>query len=241
MMNVYCPRRAQWTFAKEEMVARNTKEEAQATRHRLLDAAEQLFHRHGVSKTSLQHIATEAGATRGAIYWHFKDKSDLFNAMMERVTLPLEQSLQQIAGNGDDPLDSLKASLRNALVQMRDDPQLRRVVEIAVHKVEYVDELQAVRERHLSVRNQCVTDIGRALRLAARRRGSRLRLPAAVAAAGLHATIDGLIFNWLLDPGAFDLPTLGEQMLELHLVGLGLRAQRGTQQVKQVSAPVQRP
>lgn len=206
-------------------MARSTKEEAQATRHRLLDAAERLFHRNGVSQTSLQHIATEAGATRGAIYWHFKDKADLFNAMMERVTLPLEQSLQQVATNGVDPLVGLKESLRNALVLMRDDPQLRRVVEIATHKVEYVDELHAVRARHLSVRNQCVDDIGRALRLAARQRGQRLRLPAAVAAAGLHATIDGLIFNWLLDTTAFDLPTLGEQMLELHLVGLGLREQ----------------
>ncbi|GHC95162.1 TetR family transcriptional regulator [Pseudorhodoferax aquiterrae] len=205
------------------MVARSTKEEAQATRHRLLDAAERLFHRNGVSQTSLQQIATEAGATRGAIYWHFKDKADLFNAMMERVTLPLEQSLQQVATNGVDPLVGLKYSLRNALVQMRDDAQLRRVVEIAVQKVEYVDELHAVRARHLAVRDQCVGDIGRALRLAARQRGQRLRLPAAVAAAGLHATIDGLIFNWLLDTTAFDLPTLGEQMLELHLVGLGLR------------------
>lgn len=204
-------------------MARSTKEEAQATRHRLLDAAECLFHRNGVSQTSLQHIATEAGATRGAIYWHFKDKADLFNAMMERVTLPLEQSLQQETSNGSDPLVGLKLALHKAMVQLRDDQRLRRVVEIAVHKVEYVDELHAVRARHLSVRDQCVDDIARALRLAARQRRCRLRMPAAVAAAGLHATIDGLIFNWLLDTAAFDLPTLGDQMLELHLVGLGLR------------------
>lgn len=206
-------------------MARSTKEEAQATRHRLLDAAECLFHRNGVSQTSLQNIAAEAGATRGAIYWHFKDKADLFNAMMERVTLPLEQSLQQETSNGSDPLAGLKLAMHKALVQLRDDLRLRRVVEIAVHKVEYVDELHAVRARHLSVRNQCVGDIVRALRLAARQRGCRLRLPAAVAAAGLHAAIDGLIFNWLLDPTAFDLPTLGDQMLELHLVGLGLRGE----------------
>lgn len=206
-------------------MARSTKEEAQATRHRLLDAAECLFHRNGVSQTSLQNIAAEAGATRGAIYWHFKDKADLFNAMMERVTLPLEQSLQQETSNGSDPLAGLKLAMHKALVQLRDDLRLRRVVEIAVHKVEYVDELHAVRARHLSVRNQCVIDIGRALRLAARQRGCRLRLPAAVAAAGLHAAIDGLIFNWLLDTAAFDLPTLGDQMLELHLVGLGLRGE----------------
>jgi TetR/AcrR family acrAB operon transcriptional repressor len=71
-------------------VARRTKEEALATRNRLLDAAELLFQAQGVSQTTLQQIAQQAGATRGAIYWHFKDKADLFNAMMERVILPLE-------------------------------------------------------------------------------------------------------------------------------------------------------
>lgn len=203
-------------------MARSTKEEALVTRHRLLDAAERLFHRQGVSQTSLQQIATEGGATRGAIYWHFKDKADLFNAMMERVTLPLEQSLQQVPEQQGDPLTALRHATRAALVQMRDDAQLRRVVEIAMQKVEYVDELHAVRERHLSVRNQCVNDMGRALRLAARQQRVRLRLPAGRAAEGLHALIDGLIFNWLLDTTAFDLPALADQTLCLYLAGLGL-------------------
>ena len=61
-------------------MARRTKEEAAATRDSILDAAEKLFVEQGVSRTTLQHIATEAGVTRGAIYWHFDDKSALFNA-----------------------------------------------------------------------------------------------------------------------------------------------------------------
>ena len=80
-------------------MARRTKADAQTTRNNLLDAAEQLFQSRGVSHTSLNDIATAAGTTRGAIYWHFKDKADLFNAMMERVTLPLEQTLTASTGN----------------------------------------------------------------------------------------------------------------------------------------------
>ena len=53
-------------------MARRTKAEAQATRNALIDAAERLFDSQGVSRTSLQDIAQAAGATRGAIYWHFK-------------------------------------------------------------------------------------------------------------------------------------------------------------------------
>ena len=71
-------------------MARRTKEDADATRQALLDAAEAVFYAKGVGRASLAEIAQAAGATRGAIYWHFKDKVDLFNAMMDRVTLPLE-------------------------------------------------------------------------------------------------------------------------------------------------------
>jgi TetR/AcrR family acrAB operon transcriptional repressor len=55
-------------------MVRRTKEEAAATRDSILDAAEILFAKNGVSRTTLQHIATAAGVTRGAIYWHFVDK-----------------------------------------------------------------------------------------------------------------------------------------------------------------------
>ena len=64
-------------------MARRTKEDALATRDALLDAAERVFGRRGVARTSLAQIAEEAGLTRGAVYWHFKDKADLFTAMMD--------------------------------------------------------------------------------------------------------------------------------------------------------------
>lgn len=42
-------------------MARRTKEEAEETRQRILDAAEHLFHERGVSRTSLADIASGAG------------------------------------------------------------------------------------------------------------------------------------------------------------------------------------
>ena len=74
-------------------MARSTKADAQRTRERILDMAEREFHRHGVSRTSLEQVARAAGVTRGAVYWHFRNKADLFNAMMNRVTLPLESEI----------------------------------------------------------------------------------------------------------------------------------------------------
>ena len=56
---------------------RKTKTEAQKTRQHLLDAALEVFWREGVTRASLQAIAQEAGVTRGALYWHFKNKEGL--------------------------------------------------------------------------------------------------------------------------------------------------------------------
>ena len=204
-------------------MARHTKEDALATRNRLLDAAELLFQARGVSRTSLNDIALRAGATRGAIYWHFRDKADLFNAMIERVTLPLEESFQRMGrGNGLDPLQDIHGAMLDALRRVATDAQARRVFEVATHKVEYVEEMRAVRLRHLAVRDECVTQLGKGLRQAARMRGERLPVPAAAAARGLHAMIDGLIGNWLLEPTAFDLLKTGRHALDAYLAGLGL-------------------
>ncbi len=210
-------------------MARRTKEEALATRHRLLDAAELLFQSNGVSSTSLQQIAQQAGATRGAVYWHFKDKADLFNAMMERVTLPLEAARlpgPDVPAEPRDPLGLVEAALLAALRLVTTDAQVRRVFEIALHKVEYTQEMAAVQQRHGASRNRCVADFEKALRLAARRDGIALPIPARSAAQGLHALIAGVIQDWLLDPAAFPLVATGRRAFDVYLAGLGFERAR---------------
>jgi TetR/AcrR family acrAB operon transcriptional repressor len=202
-------------------MARRTKEDALATRHCLLDAAERVFQSKGVSATSLADIAAAAGTSRGAIYWHFQDKADLYNAMIERVSLPLEHAISDAPGRAE-PLASLRQALIAALDKTANDPQTRRVFEVATHKVEYVESLGAVRQRHLDVRTECVAGMKQVLQRAARERGVSLPVTAEAAARGLHALVDGLIQNWLLDPRAFNLPRIGRQALDNYLAGLGL-------------------
>jgi len=201
-------------------MARRTKEEAQATRSRILDTAELVFEQRGVSGTSLNEIAKAAGLTRGAIYWHFQNKADLFNAMMDRATLPLEQT--DVAGfkDPDTTPAQICAGFVDVLRRVVRDPQLRRVFDIATHKVEYVGEMDVVRQRHVEWRNECVADIERALKRAKRAHA----LPASVAprgaALGLLALFDGLLMSWMLERGSFDLPRAGTQAFEIYLAGL---------------------
>ena len=217
-------------------MARRTKEEALETRNKLLDSAEDLFQAQGVSRTTLQDIALNAGATRGAVYWHFKDKADLFDAMMERVTLPLESyfspppSPEEARSDsntqtltGTQTLMHMRSAILKALHQIVNDPQTRRVLEIATQKVEYIEGMRNIRLRHLTACNGFLCRVTQGLDTASRQINLTLPVPSALAARGLHALIDGLIQNWLLNPQAFDLAKAGQSTMDIYFKGLGFR------------------
>ena len=202
-------------------MARRTKEDAQATRAALLDAAERVFQERGVSRTTLAEIATEAGVTRGALYWHFKDKADLFNAMMERVILPLESDWKALQESQGDPLPIWRSHLQRALWRLVHDEQTRRVLQIAMQKVEHTPEMNAVVEHHIQThraRAECEREV---LEQAARVRGIHLPAPAPELAQGMHAMVHGLIYSWLLDR-SFDLLATAKASIDAFLHGIGL-------------------
>lgn len=204
-------------------MVRRTKLEALATRNALLDAAESVFGRVGVAGASLQQVAAAAGVTRGAVYWHFRDKADLFNAMMDRATLPFEQQwFDGSPDDGADPLHSLRELLCDILRQVARDARLQRVLEISTQKIEYVGELGAIRERHLHRRKQALQRIEGLLRGAAA--GGSCTVPPKAAACALHALVDGLISNWMLDRQAFDLCRVGRAAVQQMLAGMAAPA-----------------
>ncbi len=204
-------------------MARRTKEDAQATRAALMDAAEHLFQACGVARTSLGDIAAQAGATRGAIYWHFKDKADLFNAMMERVTLPLAQSLQSADfASAADPAQTLRAAILEAFARIEGDAQITRVLQIATHRVEFTEELIAVQQRQLLMQGQSLEKMSTGLERAFKVRELTPALPVQVAALGLQALLEGVLYQWLLSPGRFALVGTVTSTLDVYLKGLEL-------------------
>jgi TetR/AcrR family acrAB operon transcriptional repressor len=201
-------------------MARRTKEEAAATRDSILDAAEKLFVEQGVSRTTLQHIATQAGVTRGAIYWHFDDKGALFNAMMERATLPFECALS-VLGKADAAhvLDDLREFIVDIFRVTETNPQARRVFEIASLKVEFVSEMDAVRVRRRQSQGDWMTQVVERLKLAQSTGQIRQDVQPQVLATGLWAMMDGLIRNWMFEPASFDLIQTGDQLIRTMLDG----------------------
>jgi TetR/AcrR family acrAB operon transcriptional repressor len=208
-------------------VARRTKDEARETRNRILDAAERLFSDRGVSRTSLEDVAQAAGVTRGAVYWHFRDKSDLFAAMVNRVTLPMEEMVARSSDDGiADPLASLKHCAVTALKRTATDPQCRRVFDVVTHKCEYLGEMAGVKRRISSIQKGCVDRAERAIRNAVRRGQLPASVNARLAAIGLDAMLFGLISNWLTNHEYVALERHAEAMIDLYIDGLRRRGAR---------------
>lgn len=198
---------------------RRTKEDAQQTREALLDAAELLFAQRGVSRTSLQDIAKAAGMTRGAVYWHFKDKSELFNAMMERTASPMEESLQALAHTEQSPLAELRRSAHDALHRIAHAPRTRRVFDIAHQKVEYVDDLLGIRDHHQDIHRSCQQHLLTALSKAQAQGELPEALDIRIATLSYQAMLNGLIHEWLLTPDSFDLVETGLKCIDLFFAG----------------------
>lgn len=205
----------------EPAMVRRTKEEAGETRARILDAAESVFYEKGVANAGLEDIARAAKVTRGAIYWHFRDKAELFDAMMQRVVLPAEEMLECAGAGGDaDPLELLRKATVQVLVRTAEDARMQRVFEIAYHKCEYVGDAVGVRARHVASQAECLKTIESGFRACVK--GGQL--PAAVdpkaAAVGAMSLVSGLIANWVLDTRSFALARYAEPLVNAYFRGL---------------------
>ncbi|SMO79756.1 TetR/AcrR family transcriptional regulator [Melghirimyces algeriensis] len=86
------------------------------TRTKILEAARRVFAKYGYEGATLDQVANDAGLTKGAVYWHFSSKSDLYLALCERSLTQLLQGLpDQIQNifNAPNPMEALRTLLES--------------------------------------------------------------------------------------------------------------------------------
>ena len=81
------------------------------TQSMVMDAARELFRKKGYQQVSMRQIATELGYSHGAIYYHFKNKAELFYAMIETDFKELDQWLENVMVQELDNKGKLKQVL----------------------------------------------------------------------------------------------------------------------------------
>ncbi len=203
-------------------MARRTKAEADETRTKLLDAAQEVFFEKGVSKTSLSDIAQRAGATRGAVYWHFKDKVDVFSSVLGRICMPFDDICSDKYGELPS-LERMRLSIQVVFDSMEVGEQRRKVMDTALFKMEYVGELEQVRDRHIQSARTSQEKFAQDIASAAEELSVQLAMSPVIAAQGLYALFVGLIHSWVLDGGSFSLGVIGRMSVDAYLSGLGFK------------------
>jgi TetR/AcrR family acrAB operon transcriptional repressor len=133
-------------------MVRKTKEDAELTRQRIIGAAREVFLARGVSRSTLEHIAAQADVTRGAVYWHFKNKTEIFHAIRDQVFLPLIDRMDDTLAteSTEDPLTQIENSLCDTIHELNDNMEMRQTYEIMMIKCEYVDEFATVLQQILT-------------------------------------------------------------------------------------------
>ncbi len=201
-------------------MARKTKEEAQETCNALLDAAEQVFCVKGVTNTTLNEVAKEAGMTRGAIYWHFKDKNALFKAMCDRAFLPIETLLNEITSTPpEDPFAALRQLYVHMLKEVASSPRQTNVFNIIFHRCEKGTEMSSYAHEK-EPRNECILKMEDIFKVAVTQKKLPVNTDTWIAVQMIHSYSIGLIYEWLVDTKAYDLAKRAEYMIDVMLAGI---------------------
>ena len=128
---------------------RRTKEEAEVTRQLLLKKALTVFSKKGYAATTLEDIAREAEVTRGAIYWHFGSKAELYNTLVREYSDRGNAIVQQAASEGGTLIEILRRVFIRQLQAIEDDHDLRALMELYLFKTGLIPELEEGRQQQI--------------------------------------------------------------------------------------------
>lgn len=173
-----------------------------------------MFYARGVARTSLSDIAQAAGVTRGAIYWHFRNKADVFAAMCERVKLPMETMCTPLGVEADDPLGELRTVGNFLLRQLVEDAHWRKVFEIMFNKCEFVEDTSPILKRQQESFEEGMTHLTSIIEQATRRGQLPTDLDIPLAVSHFHATFNGIMGDFLFYPDASSLASKRERLMD---------------------------
>ena len=203
-------------------MARRTKEESLETRRAIIAAAREVFLTHGVTRTSLEQIATAAGVTRGAIYWHFADKAELYYAMRDEVKVPLTDRSDVALASGSADLDALQRIerfLEVVIDQVAGDEATQKTFQIMTFKCEYVGEFARDLDVACGMHTDLRDKLAKLYREAQRAGILRPGVTPLCAATDTLIFMSGLIKIWIVDEGGTLVRKHAKRLVIHHIEG----------------------
>jgi AcrR family transcriptional regulator len=170
-----------------------------ASRERILQAATELFARHGYAGTSVDRLARRSGIAKTAIYHHFGSKERLLAAVLEQAATTWIEGISQAARQSGEPGDRLDRALAGMRLLLEEKPWILNLLqilalEVAGERPEVRATLQAIVQRAKGAIVSGMRDV------------LGIDLPRADAVAGaILALLDGVALGRLIDPDGISL------------------------------------
>ncbi|GAB4341583.1 MAG: multidrug efflux transporter transcriptional repressor AcrS [Calditrichia bacterium] len=110
---------------------RRTREEAEATRRKLMEVGLRVFHEKGYAATRLADVALAAGVTRGAIYHHFGSKLELFKAIALEKHNRIKRLMEEgIAAHSDNLLSAISTVTKKVFYELENNQNFRNFMDL---------------------------------------------------------------------------------------------------------------
>ena len=199
---------------------RRTKEEAAVTRATLLKTALTVFSAKGYAAATLDDVAKAAKVTRGAIYWHFKSKADLYNTLVQEFSARGAAVVQQAIVEGGTLIEILQRIFVRQCALIEEDKEARAVMELALFKTGLSSELQPGRKKQLEAGHALVEGIATAMQQGIAQGVLREDINPVDMARAFLAFENGAIQMWLASPRSFSLKESAPSFASILIAGL---------------------
>lgn len=192
------------------------------SRSRILYAALELFSKKGYVGTSIDDIAKKTEMTKGAIYWHFSDKLDLYATVHEFVYDEYKRRVIEPLMGLNDPQEKLERLIVKALQFYRDDPFISSFYATSFHEGHYalspkmLSKIKEVYREDRELISQIILD--------GIQRGQFLKLDPKVVASVLVASLDGILMQSMFEK-EIDLDKAARAIVLIFFKGLETKVQ----------------
>ncbi len=199
---------------------RRKKEDALLTRETILDAALKVFSRKGYALSTLEDIAKEAKVTRGAIYWHFENKVEIYAALVGERSSKAFTLFSEILNKKISPVQKLRQLLVQSLTYIELNEDYRTILELTTFKTEVTKEMIPFVQQKVQNNRMLVTSFAAIVEEGRTTGEMRRDINANAAAIAIMGFLNGTLLSWLTDESAFSPKKQAETIVDTFLHGL---------------------
>lgn len=195
---------------------RKTKEEAEKTKSKILENALKVFLKNGYSKTTLSDIAKSAGYTRGAVYWHFKNKQEILENLISKFHGRVFSKQKDIIESSLDPIQKIKEMVNINLPLLYNNKEFRDFVELTWFKTE-IDQHEGLLQGKIAVTKTFNDTITLLFKEALKEGLLKKDVDPEIAALSLTSIINGIYRGYFIIPDKLQSEQTGIKIIESFL------------------------